>query len=186
MDGDQDAPLGEAPLVSLRFIFRNANADQGARNASNDTPTPSPARVAIIGPAAMKGPSPGNASAPIPANHPKAPPIRTPEPAPAVAPSGAFVDFSVIRSLGPRAFRGTAAPTTIPPSSDSISNDPPASRMRCRRIATPNPDGAWAGALKFSGSGSITPDVVTPTDMLVALAPILMQQPHPIVVQPVD
>jgi hypothetical protein len=37
-------------------------------------PTPAPASAAIIGPAAMNGPRPGIASAPIPASHPKPPP----------------------------------------------------------------------------------------------------------------
>src|SRR5437870_3806247 len=53
-------------------------------------PTPAPARAATIGPAAMKGPTPGIASEPIPTSQPRIPPSTAPDPAPAVAPSGAF------------------------------------------------------------------------------------------------
>ena len=50
----------------------------------------------------MSGPTPGIASAPMPASNPNAPPSTTPVLAPAVAPSGAFVDFSVPISRVPR------------------------------------------------------------------------------------
>src|SRR5215831_687353 len=49
-------------------------------------PAPTPARAARIGPAAIKGPIPGTAIAPIPASQPKTPPITAPVPAPAEAP----------------------------------------------------------------------------------------------------
>src|ERR1035438_5930524 len=54
-------------------------------------PMAAPLNAAIIGPAAMKGPTPGMAKAPIPAIHPNAPPTTPPVPAPVTAPSGAFV-----------------------------------------------------------------------------------------------
>ena len=44
-----------------------------------------------IGPAAANGASSGTANAPIPANHPKAPPAIAPIPIPVAAPSGALV-----------------------------------------------------------------------------------------------
>jgi hypothetical protein len=50
-------------------------------------PTPAPARAATIGPAAMKGPTPGIANEPIPTSQPRIPPSTAPDPAPAVAPS---------------------------------------------------------------------------------------------------
>src|ERR1043166_5340364 len=52
-------------------------------------PTPRPASAAMIGPAAMKGPTPGIAMAPIPANHPSTPPITPPVAAPEGASTGA-------------------------------------------------------------------------------------------------
>src|SRR5512139_871927 len=52
----------------------------------------------MIGPAAMKGPTPGIANVPIPASQPSAPPRRPPVPAPTVAPSGALVDCSWAKS----------------------------------------------------------------------------------------
>src|SRR5262245_13759461 len=61
-------------------------------------PTAAPLSAAIIGPAAIKGPTPGIANAPIPAIHPNAPPTTPPVPAPATAPSGAFVFFSCAKS----------------------------------------------------------------------------------------
>jgi hypothetical protein len=57
---------------------------------------PAPAKAAIIGPAAIKGPRPGIDSAPIPASQPSVPPSTAPVPAPVVAPSGALVFFSVM------------------------------------------------------------------------------------------
>jgi hypothetical protein len=62
----------------------------------------------MIGPAAMKGPTPGIARAPIPANNPSVPPTTAPVLTPAVTPSGAFVAFSVPISLEPR-FSGIKA-----------------------------------------------------------------------------
>src|ERR1017187_5204710 len=59
-------------------------------------PTAAPLNAAIIGPAAMKGPTPGMANAPIPAIHPNAPPMTPPVPAPATAPSGRFTAASLI------------------------------------------------------------------------------------------
>src|SRR6266481_2453229 len=47
-------------------------------------PTPTPANVAIIGPAAISGPTPGIAKAPIPASNPSVPPNTAPVPPPAV------------------------------------------------------------------------------------------------------
>ena len=51
-------------------------------------------RSSFIGPAAISGPTPGMASAPMPTSQPSVPPSSPPAPAPAVAPSGAFVFFS--------------------------------------------------------------------------------------------
>ena len=42
----------------------------------------------------MKGPNPGMANAPIPANNPSVPPTAPPAVTPVVVPSGAFVFFS--------------------------------------------------------------------------------------------
>src|ERR1700730_214940 len=64
-------------------------------------PTAAPARAAIIGPAAMNGPTPGIASAPIPTSHPNPPPSKPPAPAPVAAPSGAFVCCSWAKSRVP-------------------------------------------------------------------------------------
>src|SRR5262245_6919919 len=61
-------------------------------------PTAAPLSAAMIGPAAMNGPTPGIASAPIPASHPKTPPTAPPVPAPVAAPSGALVFFSCANS----------------------------------------------------------------------------------------
>src|SRR5580700_6739338 len=71
-------------------------------------PTPNPARPAMIGPAAMKGPTPGIANIPTPASRPSAPPRTAPAPAPAAAPSGALVAFSVAIGREPR-FSGSRA-----------------------------------------------------------------------------
>src|SRR5262245_35841253 len=59
----------------------------------------------MIGPAAMKGPRPGIASAPSPASRPSVPPTTPPVAAPTSAPSGALVCFSwatscVLRTSG--------------------------------------------------------------------------------------
>src|ERR1043165_5762178 len=64
-------------------------------------PIAAPLKAAIIGPAAMKGPAPGMANAPIPANQPNAPPNMPPAPAPVAAPSGALVFFSCAKALDP-------------------------------------------------------------------------------------
>src|SRR5689334_22917625 len=53
----------------------------------------------MIGPAAMKGPKPGIASAPMSASHPNVPPTTPPAVAPVAVPSGAFVFFSAAKSL---------------------------------------------------------------------------------------
>src|SRR5262249_56067891 len=58
-------------------------------------------RAGMIGPAAMNGPRPGMAIAPIPTNQPKAPPNTPPAPAPVAAPSGALVCCSCAKSLVP-------------------------------------------------------------------------------------
>src|SRR5262249_57810883 len=63
--------------------------------------TATPERVAKVGPAAISGPRPGIAKAPIPASQPSAPPRIAPAPAPVVAPSGALVAFSCPRSRVP-------------------------------------------------------------------------------------
>jgi hypothetical protein len=55
----------------------------------------------MIGPAAMNGPMPGIAMAPMPASQPSTPPIAAPLAAPAVAPSGALVAFTCAKSLLP-------------------------------------------------------------------------------------
>jgi hypothetical protein len=57
-------------------------------------PTPRPARPAIMGPAAINGPTPGIARAPTPASTPSVPPIKPPVVTPAAVPSGAFVSFT--------------------------------------------------------------------------------------------
>src|SRR5580765_1511267 len=61
-------------------------------------PTAAPLNAARMGPAAMKGPTPGMAKAPMPAIHPNAPPMTPPVPAPVTAPSGALVFFSWAKS----------------------------------------------------------------------------------------
>ena len=53
----------------------------------------------MIGPAAMNGPRPGMASAPMPTSQPSVPPTTAPVPAPAAAPSGALVCFSCANSF---------------------------------------------------------------------------------------
>ena len=52
-----------------------------------------------MGPAAIKGPTPGIASAPIPASTPKVPPITPPVVTPAVVPSGALVSLTCANSF---------------------------------------------------------------------------------------
>src|SRR4030095_6674440 len=64
-------------------------------------PIAAPLRAAIIGPAAMNGPTPGMARAPMPASKPSAPPAKPPLVAPAVTPSEAFVDFTWPKSPVP-------------------------------------------------------------------------------------
>ncbi len=75
-------------------------------------PTPKPANAPTIGPAAINGPTPGIARAPIPANHPSVPPITAPEPAPAATPSGTFVVFLVAKSFDPT-FSGRSTETSV-------------------------------------------------------------------------
>ena len=65
----------------------------------------------MTGPAAIRGPTPGMASAPIPANKPRVPPRTAPDPAPVAAPSGALEFFSVAIGLEPR-FSGSSADTS--------------------------------------------------------------------------
>ncbi len=60
----------------------------------------------------MKGPRPGMAREPMPANQPKAPPSKAPLPAPTVAPSGAFVCFSWAKSFVP-AFCGKSTDMSV-------------------------------------------------------------------------
>src|SRR5690349_1269874 len=67
-------------------------------SAPTRPPTPRPANPAIIGPAAMKGPTPGIAKAPIPARTPSVPPITPPVVTPAAVPSGAFVSLACANS----------------------------------------------------------------------------------------
>jgi hypothetical protein len=62
-------------------------------------PTPNPAKAAMMGPAAMNGPTPGIASAPIPASKPIAPRTTPPVVTPVVVPSGALVFFSCANSF---------------------------------------------------------------------------------------
>lgn len=57
-------------------------------------PAAAPLRAAMSGPAAIKGPTPGIANAPIPASRPKVPPRMPPVATPVMAPSGALVFFS--------------------------------------------------------------------------------------------
>ena len=54
----------------------------------------------MIGPAAMNGPTPGIASAPMPASSPSVPPMAPPAAAPVVVPSGALVCFSCAKVPG--------------------------------------------------------------------------------------
>ena len=74
--------------------------------------TPTPASAVIIGPAAINGPKPGIARAPIPANQPNAPPTTTPVPAPVAVPSGALVCFSCAKSFVPW-FSGNKTETSV-------------------------------------------------------------------------
>jgi hypothetical protein len=55
----------------------------------------------MIGPAAMNGPTPGIAMAPMPARSPSAPPRMPPVVAPVAVPSGAFVCFSCANCFVP-------------------------------------------------------------------------------------
>src|SRR6185436_2054885 len=64
-------------------------------------PTAAPPRAAMIGPAAMNGPTPGMASEPIPASQPSVPPSNPPRPAPVAVPSGALVLCSWAKSRVP-------------------------------------------------------------------------------------
>src|SRR4051794_35568773 len=64
-------------------------------------PTAAPLSAAMIGPAAMNGPTPGMASAPMPASRPSTPPVTPPVAAPVVAPSGALVAFTCPMSCLP-------------------------------------------------------------------------------------
>src|SRR5664279_2162329 len=61
-------------------------------------PMATPLNAATIGPAAINGPTPGMASAPIPAIQPNAPTTAPPVTAPVTAPSGALVCFSCAKS----------------------------------------------------------------------------------------
>ena len=74
-------------------------------NPPTAPPTPIPAKAAMMGPAAINGPTPGIASEPMPASKPRVPPRSAPAPAPAAAPSGAFVAFSAPMSFEPESFR---------------------------------------------------------------------------------
>src|SRR5262245_2092135 len=64
-------------------------------------PTAAPESAAMIGPAAMSGPRPGMARAPMPASQPSAPPTTGPVPAPVAAPSGALVWLEMAKLLVP-------------------------------------------------------------------------------------
>ena len=78
--------------VMRRNKFRRDSRNRSrvvSRVSTNRSAEPAPARAAMIGPAAMNGPRPGIASAPMPASHPRVPPTTAPEPAPVAAPSGA-------------------------------------------------------------------------------------------------
>ena len=70
-------------------------------NPPTAPPTPRPASAAMIGPAAMNGPRPGIASAPMPASRPSVPPSAPPAATPVVVPSGALVFFSCAKSFVP-------------------------------------------------------------------------------------
>ena len=61
-------------------------------------PAAAPLSAAIMGPAAINGPKPGIANAPIPASNPTVPPMAPPLTAPVVAPSGAFVALTAPNS----------------------------------------------------------------------------------------
>ena len=64
-------------------------------------PMPTPVKAAMIGPAAISGPTPGIANAPMPASQPSAPPTTAPDVAPVAMPSGALVPFSCAKSFVP-------------------------------------------------------------------------------------
>ena len=79
-------PTGDGPPAGTSFISRIA---------------PAPASAAMIGPAAINGPTPGIAKEPMPTSQPKTPPKTPPVPAPVAAPSGALVCCSCAKSRVP-------------------------------------------------------------------------------------
>src|SRR5262249_1467302 len=77
-------------------------------NPPTAPPAPRPASAAMIGPAAMNGPSPGIARAPIPASNPNVPPTTPPATAPLAGPPGTLVAFAVRISLSPPSDSGSS------------------------------------------------------------------------------
>jgi hypothetical protein len=78
MHREKRAAIFHLSFVALGFVFGEAHSNRRPDQAACCPPTPKPAKPAIIGPAAIKGPTPGMASAPIPASTSRAPPMTPP------------------------------------------------------------------------------------------------------------
>ena len=125
---------------------------------------PAPASAATIGPAAINGPSPGIASAPMPVSQPRTPPAMPPAATPVVAPSGALVFFSCAKSLVP-SFSGKSTEMSVlrkpalrrcsTASSTAARLEINAKRRRilschkCSFSPSPQPGPVWIGAAAY-------------------------------------
>jgi hypothetical protein len=100
MHRHEDAALAELAFVPLSFVFGMPMPIKAPTRPPAVAPTAAPLKAAMIGPAAIKGPSPGMAKAPMPASHPRAA-NDSPGSSAVRAPSGAFVPFSKAKSRVP-------------------------------------------------------------------------------------
>ncbi len=98
----EDVSSPNLPLVEFCLDLGDSHAHERTGDpADRGRPCGAPERVAMMGPAAINGPTPGMANAPMPARRPSAPPTKPPAPTPATAPSGALVLCSWAKSIVP-------------------------------------------------------------------------------------
>jgi hypothetical protein len=91
VDRDQIVAFLKLLLVRLASISGMPNPIRPPTMPPVVAPMAAPLKAAMIGPAAMKGPTPGIASAPIPASKPSTTPGGSTRGGAVVAPSGALV-----------------------------------------------------------------------------------------------